>query len=211
MFELNSDLDIKEEILLGSKIFTIDNFYKNPDEVYDFLFNREVPLWKIEEKPSFNTIHFIDKRLIEYDERLLPVIGFLSYLCNQDAESHNIVTNMQRFFKHDFNDYKNCHWWPHQDSGYNGIVYFNKDDNTSGTNLYSVKKQYNMTLEHVEPWRPKENFKILKTLEPEYNRLVFFDGLKFLHGANFPDNRYFDEEYRTNQVFFFLEDSYDDD
>ena len=210
MFELNSDLDIKEEILLGSKIFTIDNFYKNPDEVYDFLFNREVPLWKIEEKPSFNTIHFIDKRLIEYDERLLPVIGFLSYLCNQDAESHDIVTNMQRFFKHDFNDYKNCHWWPHQDSGYNGIVYFNKDDNTSGTNLYSVKKQYNMTLEHVEPWRPKENFKILKTLEPEYNRLVFFDGLKFLHGANFPDNRYFDEEYRTNQVFFFLEDSYDD-
>ena len=211
MFELNSDLEIKEEILLGSKIFIIDNFYKNPDEVYDFLFNREVPLWKIEEKPSFNTIHFIDKRLIEYDERLLPVIGFLSYLCNQDAESHDIVTNMQRFFKHDFNDYKNCHWWPHQDSGYNGIVYFNKDDNTSGTNLYSVKKQYNMTLEHVEPWRPKENFKILKTLEPEYNRLVFFDGLKFLHGANFPDNRYFDEEYRTNQVFFFLEDSYDDD
>ena len=211
MFELNSDLDIKEEILLGSKIFTIDNFYKNPDEVYDFLFNREVPLWKIEEKPSFNTIHFIDKRLIEYDERLLPVIGFLSYLCNQDAESHDIVTNMQRFFKHDFNDYKNCHWWPHQDSGYNGIVYFNKDDNTSGTNLYSVKKQYNMTLEHVEPWRPKENFKILKTLEPEYNRLVFFDGLKFLHGANFPDDRYFGEEYRTNQVFFFLEDSYDDD
>ena len=211
MFELNPDLEIKEEILLESKIFIIDNFYKNPDEVYDFLFNREVPLWKIEEKPSFNTIHFIDKRLIEYDERLLPVIGFLSYLCNQDAESHDIVTNMQRFFKHDFNDYKNCHWWPHQDSGYNGIVYFNKDDNTSGTNLYSVKKQYNMTLEHVEPWRPKENFKILKTLEPEYNRLVFFDGLKFLHGANFPDNRYFDEEYRTNQVFFFLEDSYDDD
>ena len=211
MFELNPNLKIKEEILLGSKIFIIDNFYKNPDEVYDFLFNREVPLWKIEEKPSFNTIHFIDKRLIEYDERLLPVIGFLSYLCNQDAESHDIVTNMQRFFKHDFNDYKNCHWWPHQDSGYNGIVYFNKDDNTSGTNLYSVKKQYNMTLEHVEPWRPKENFKILKTLEPEYNRLVFFDGLKFLHGANFPDNRYFDEEYRTNQVFFFLEDSYDDD
>ena len=211
MFELNPDLKIKEEILLGSKIFIIDNFYKNPDEVYDFLFNREVPLWKIEEKPSFNTIHFIDKRLIEYDERLLPVIGFLSYLCNQDAESHDIVTNMLRFFKHDFNDYKNCHWWPHQDSGYNGIVYFNKDDNTSGTNLYSVKKQYNMTLEHVEPWRPKENFKILKTLEPEYNRLVFFDGLKFLHGANFPDNRYFGEEYRTNQVFFFLEDSYDDD
>ena len=210
MFELNPDLKIKEEILLGSKIFIIDNFYKNPDEIYDFLFNREVPLWKMDQKPSFNTIHFIDKRLEKYDERLLPVIGFLSYLCNQDADSHEITTNMQRFFKHDFNDYKNCYWWPHQDSGYNGIVYFNKGDNTSGTNLYSVKKQYDMPLEHVEPWRPKEDFEILKTLKPEYNRLVFFDGLKFIHGANFPDDHYFGEEYRTNQVFFFLEDPYDD-
>ena len=32
MFELNPNLKIKEEILLGSKIFIIDNFYKNPDE-----------------------------------------------------------------------------------------------------------------------------------------------------------------------------------
>ena len=190
----------------------MDNFYKNPDEVYDFLFNRDVPLWKIEEKPSFNTIHFIDRRLEEDDERLAPVIGFLSYLCNQDAESHAIVTNMQRFFKHDFNDNKNCYWWPHHDSGYNGIVYFNKDDNTSGTNLYSVVKERDDTdPEHYRPWRPKEDFKILKTLEPEFNRLVFFDGLKFIHGANFPDDRYFSEEYRTNQVFFFLEDPYEDD
>ena len=211
MFELNPDLEIKEEILLESKIFIIDNFYKNPDEVYDFLFNREVPLWKIEEKPSFNTIHFIDRRLDEVDDRITPVIGFLSYLCNQDADSHNIITNMQRFFKHEFNDNKNCYWWPHQDSGYNGIVYFNKDDNTSGTNLYSVVGQYDMTLEHIKPWRSKEDFKILKTLEPKYNRLVFFDGLKFLHGANFPDDRYFGEEYRTNQVFFFLEDPFEDD
>ena len=57
MFELNPDLEIKEEILLESKIFIIDNFYKNPDEVYDFLFNRDVPLWKIEEK--HHSIQFI--------------------------------------------------------------------------------------------------------------------------------------------------------
>ena len=165
MFELNPDLKIKEEILLGSKIFIIDNFYKNPDEVYDFLFNREVPLWKIEEKPSFNTIHFIDRRLEENDDRISPVMGFLSYLCNQDAESHTVVTNMQKFFKHDFNDNKNCYWWPHQDSGYNGIVYFNKDGNTSGTNLYSVVKEHDDTNpENYQPWKPKKDFKILKTL-----------------------------------------------
>ena len=87
MFELNPNLEIKKEVLLESKIFIVDNFYKNPDEVYDFLFNRDVPLWKIEEKPSFNSIHFIDKRLDEYDERLTPVIDFLSLLCNQYADS----------------------------------------------------------------------------------------------------------------------------
>ena len=98
MFELNPNLEIKEEILLESKIFTIDNFYKNPDEVHDFLFNREVPLWKIEEKPSFNTIHFIDKDLFNMMKD--SCVG-LSCLCNQDADSHEIITNMQRFFKHD--------------------------------------------------------------------------------------------------------------
>ena len=123
MFELNPNLKIKEEILLGSKIFTIDNSYKNPDEVHDYLFNREVPLWKIEQKPSYNSIHFEDRRLIKEDERLVPVIGFLSYLCNQDADSHHIITNMQRFFKHDFNDNKNCYWWPHQDSGYLSLIH----------------------------------------------------------------------------------------
>ena len=111
------------------------------------------------------------------------MIGFLSYLCNQDADSHEIITNMQRFFKHDFNDNKKLLLVLHQDSGYNGIVYFNKGDNTSGTNLYSIVKEKNDDFpEHYRPWRPKEDFKILKTLEPEYNRLVFFDGLKFLHG-----------------------------
>ena len=219
MFELNPNLEIKEEILLGSKIFTIDNFYKNPDEVYDFLFNREVPLWKIEEKPSFNTIHFIDKRLIEYDERLVPVIGFLSYLCNQDVDSHEIVTNMQRFFKHDFNDYKNYYWWPHTDGGYNGIVYFN-DDNKHGTCFYEELVEKPDVPEHYQPWGAKKDFIVIKTLEPKYNRFVFFDGYVFPHGMNICTDRYFGEEYRKNQVFFFdnpeflkeleEEDDYDD-
>ena len=92
------------------------------------------------------------------------------------------------------------------------MIFFNKDDFTSGTNLYSIVKERDDTdPEHYRPWRPKETYKVLKTLDPEYNRLVFFDGLKFLHGANFPDDRYFGEEYRTNQVFFFLDDFYEDD
>ncbi len=113
MFELNDDLYVKEEILLGSKIYTIDNFYKNPEEVVDYLFNRDVPLWKAEQKPSFNTVHFNDKRLIQRDLRLVPVYEFLSKLCKQRYPNCDISTNMTKFFHGDFNDYNNCFWWPH--------------------------------------------------------------------------------------------------
>ena len=33
--------------------------------------------------------------------------------------------------------------------------------------------------------------------------MVFFDGWKFQHGMNISNDRYFDQEYRKNQVFFF--------
>ena len=42
-----------------------------------------------------------------------------------------------------------------------------------------------------------------KTLEPKYNRFVFFDGYRFSHGMNICTDRYFGAEYRKNQVFFF--------
>ena len=66
----------------------------------------------------------------------------------------------------------------------------------------------------------KKDFIVIKTLEPKYNRFVFFDGYEFPHGMNICTDRYFGEEYRKNQVFFFdnpefleeleEEDDYDD-
>ena len=73
---------------------------------------------------------------------------------------------MQRFFNHDFNDYKNCVWWPHQDNGYNGIVYFSDE---CGTNLYSTDTTDELpnVPEHYKPWRLRENYDIIKTIEPK--------------------------------------------
>ena len=109
---------------------------------------------------------------------------------------------MQRFSANDFNDYKNYVWWPHQDNGYNGIVYFSDE---CGTNLYSTDTTDELpnAPEHYNPWRLRENYKILKTLKPKYNRLVLFDGFKFPHGVDICSHRYYGEEYRKNQVFFF--------
>ena len=205
MFELNNNLEIKEELFQGTVIYTIDDFYRDPQQVENYLFRNisNLPLHKIEEKPSFNGIHFEDRRHPSKENfQLEKVYDFLSGLCGQSYEGSDLITNCARFKRHEFNDYENCHWWPHTDTGYNGIVYFN-DDNENGTNFYNELKPLPEVNEHYAPWRSKDEFELIKHLEPKYNRLVFFDGWKFQHGMNISNDRYFGEEYRKNQVFFF--------
>ena len=180
----------------------------------------EIPLHKIYEKPSFNGVYFEDRRHDSEDNLdLKKVYDFLSSLCGQGYEAPDIVTNCSRFKKHEFNDYKNYYWWPHTDGGYNGIVYFN-DDDKHGTCFYEELVEKPDVPEHYQPWGAKKDFIVIKTLEPKYNRFVFFDGYEFPHGMNICTDRYFGEEYRKNQVFFFdnpeflkeleEEDDYDD-
>ena len=208
MFELNENLKIDKELFEGTVIYTIDDFYKNPKEVENYLFGKpsEIPLHKRHEKPSFNGVYFEDRRHDSVDDLdLKKVYDFLSGLCGQGYEAPDIVTNCSRFKKHEFNDYKNYYWWPHTDGGYNGIVYFNHDDK-HGTCFYEDTidlEKPDEEPEHYRPWGLKKDFIVTKTLEPKYNRLVFFDGYNFPHGMNICTDRYFGEEYRKNQVFFF--------
>ena len=104
MFELNKNLEVEEDSLLGSKIYIVYNFYKNPEEVSDYLFNREVPLWKLEERPSYNSVYFNDRRLIQTDFRLYDVYNFLSGLCGMSYDLPTIFTNVTRFSNNNFND-----------------------------------------------------------------------------------------------------------
>ena len=202
MFEINPNIEIKKEELLGTTIFVIENFYEKPEEVFDLLFNREIPYWKIDEKPTTNGVYYEDRRTTEYNYSLKKVYEFLKGLCGQTYYQPEIVTNVTKFYKDDYNDWKNCIWWPHRDSGYNGIVFFSDE---CGTNLYSPdyeKDAVKLAHEHKHPWVKKGEYTVLKTLEPKFNKLVFFDGLKFPHGMDVSSDRYFDE-YRYNQVFFF--------
>ena len=96
MFELNHRLQIKRETLQGSVIYYIDNFYLHPHKVEEYLFDPETPLHKIEQKPSYNSIHFEDRRLIKEDERLHSVVNLLSQICGQKPDTYDIVTNMQK-------------------------------------------------------------------------------------------------------------------
>ena len=200
MWELNDDLIIEKEVFKGSIIYKIDNFYKNPEKIENHLFHDDVPLHKIHLKPTYNNLHFEDRRLDYYDARLTHVIDFLSSICNQRPFSYNVITNQARFKRHKFNDYEKNYWWPHRDVGYNGIVYFNDDD---GTNFYEEIITKKKSKEHFKPWRPKEDLRVVKKIKSKYNRFVFFNGRKFLHGMDINSDRYFCNEYRKNQVFFF--------
>lgn len=201
MFHLNKNLEIKIEMVCDKPLFIIDNFYKEPNKICDYLFNRDVPLWKMDEKPSYNNVYFEDRRFIKIDPRLYEAYNFLSKLCRQNYRQPLIVTNMTRFYKNSFNNYKNCFWWPHVDDGYNGIVYFSDD---CGTNLYKDKTMGEETSEHYDSWRPKEYYDIIKTIKAKFNRMVLFDG-KIPHAMNIYNDKYFAEEYRKNQAFFFEE------
>ena len=206
MFELNDNLEVKKELFRGTTIYTIDDFYKNPQGVENYLFGQpnKISLHKMDEKPSFNNVYFEDRRHDDSIDNLdlKKVYDFLSRLCGQGYEAPDVVTNCTRFKRHQFNDYKNYYWWPHTDGGYNGIVYFN-DDSEHGTCFYEELVEKPDVPEHYQPWGVKKDFIVLKTLESKYNRFVFFDGYEFPHGMNISTDRYFGEEYRKNQVFFF--------
>ena len=193
IFELNN-INVEVEYLNNSAIYTIDNFYKHPESVYEYIFEKPYMegrdcLWKLNEKPSYNGIHFEDRRFISFDEQVIDNYIFLSELINDMPFKPEIYTNDTTFRdsdeSKDFNNFQDNYWWPHRDYGYTGIVYFTE---VGGTNLYSDEttdtKDNRYVNEHHAPWRSKSDYEVLKTLESKYNRFVLFDGLKFLHGMD---------------------------
>ena len=133
----------------------------------------------------------------------------------------DIVTNMIRFSKMILMIMKTVLCNP-IDRGWNGIVYFNKDEENSGTNLYDPKvfgeknAKFHCHSRTLFFLRPKEKYSILKTFKSN-TPLCFFDGSKFPHNMNITNDRFFRDiplfsypqvnwnNYRCNQVFFFTE------
>ena len=210
VFDLNDKSDIYVENFMGSNIYYIDDFYKEPDTIVKIL--NTVPATfhtpHIDAGfESFNGVHFEDMRHEIPNEEMKRVSSYLSRICGRNhGEDHGVLmTNKTRFFPTRFNDYKNNFGYPHMDNGYTALIYFNKNDSECGTNLYRniIPDTEKDIGEHVVPWRPKTKWEIIKTLKPKFNRCVLFDGGFFLHGMHIPNDTYFKDEYRLNQVIFF--------
>lgn len=203
LFETNDFSNIKIEEFQDSKIYVMDNFYKYPEQILYYLLHvKEPALWKGHETPSYNGKYFLDLRHSFDDDRFITVGKKLSEICGQFSRAPGTVkTNCIKFLNHDFNDYKNNYWAPHKDLGYTALIYLNYQ--TTFTNFYEqIQDDIWNSPEHFEPWRSKEKYKVIKKLEGTFNRLIMYDGSKFLHGMDISNNAFFNE-FRLNQVLFF--------
>lgn len=204
MFELNPNPRITTEPLEDTTIWYIDDFYKDPDEVVNYLLKIPPKYFKEKETLGHNGDLFQDMRHV-LDVDITHVYEYLSELCGDPVGDKTISTNCFRFVPCEFNNYVDNYWWPHYDIGHTGIVYFN-DDDESGTNVYKCldpredRVRYNIS-EHLQPWRPKFRYELLKSMKPRYNRCILFNAKRYLHGQNIIDDRYTDQ-FRLNQVLF---------
>ena len=221
MWKLNHDTKVTITNLKGSKIYTIDNVFAEPQKLERFLFNRQTAQVESKEPFLLNGIEYLKCRYHDFVDKAAPIVWLASKLCNQQPSFFgSFKTNCDIWLNGDYNNWKDNYWFPHIDHGYNCIIYFNKDDYTNGTNLYdpSVKEEewFKTLMTKVptgqQPWIPRNKFKLLKTLKPKYNRMVLFDGAHFPHSPAIVNDKYFVDslddvlnrtQFRSNLCFFF--------
>jgi hypothetical protein len=216
IFSINSLSNLNLETYDDSNFYWMDDFYLNPDLVYGYITSIEPPIWKDWETPSYNMVYFEDRRHMLHHPDMSEVLNPLSQILGQTVYGeHNVVTNFTRFKKDKFNNYDTHYWWPHNDGGYNAIIYLNKDitEEFMGTHIY---KPINLDVlnrhenEHYRPWTLKTDWEIMFSFKAKYNRIVIFDGKKYKHGMDISDDKFFGEtlenaKFRINQVLFFQE------
>jgi hypothetical protein len=211
ILETNDLSVLTVEEFFGSKIYSMNNFFKFPEKIVNVLDNTQPCAWKIQEQEygykNFNTIKYLDRRHFLDGPPIDLLYTIFSDILKEEPLSGlgntKIHSNFFLMKDRDYNDYKNNYWCPHRDGGYNMIIYLNHY-NGGGTNLYErIQYDHPETFkEHSDPWRHKSKYKVLKTLKAEFNKMYIFDGKKFLHGMAIEDDTFFKVE-RKNLVLFF--------
>jgi hypothetical protein len=209
-FEYNESWTITEVPFRDSKIMFVDNIYKHPMRVYEYLTSIGCIYAHKSSKNSRNGIDFMDGQM-SLDNRwdlnrkyLLENIA-KSYGIEVD---HNQYSNTINQFKMilDFPGEGNF-WHPHTDGKLNFITYMNPTHNMrSGTTIYkaiSTKSKVffmNIDTEHSTPWRTQKEFCEELCILDRFNCSVVFPGHWF-HGQTIVDN-FFKDTTRYTEVCF---------
>ncbi len=198
VFDINNFNSLK----VNQYYLELEDFYKNPDDVYNFFNSFSPTIHKWGEKNSLNTIHFLDCRHKIILEEFKEVEKKLYKLLDRDSSKieGKLLTNFTKFFNIK-NQYEENYWWPHTDNNsYNCIIYLNHTP-CDGTNLYEkIFDENKETTEHQQPWQSKKNYKLICNIKSKYNKLVVFKS-NIYHGLAYNEHK-FKNKFRKNQVIF---------
>lgn len=213
LFKFNSNFiaDFDGEVL------TIDNFYEDPDTLYEWIKNRDYPMWKYNtERNTRNGIDYNDCRITDkiahptriYENEMERVVN----ICRRYF--HTGGYDWQRIYE--FNCFqtlsvfdKNIQHYPHTDSELstpdnestlNMIVYMDKEED-GGTAIYEGTWLSND--EHLNVLFPVlDRFELRRVVPAKFNRCVIFPGNR-IHGAWIDDySKYTGDSWRYSQVNF---------
>lgn len=198
--------------------FLIDNYYEDPEGVYNHLEKRDVPLWKYnEERESPNGIDYIDARIVDKVghptrqwwnsiERVLDICRIKwhqgQYTWRDDIEfncfkTKTIFDNKLQHYPHIDGNFSD----PDNEAVINMLVYMDKQED-GGTAVY--ENSWTPNMEHQGLIQPVEEMMDLKHVIPaKYNRCALFLGNK-MHGAYINDYRKYEHDWRYSQVMFFF-------
>ena len=191
------------------KVFIIDDFYKNPDEVREYALSCE----RTTDRAICGGL--IGSRVVEDRQDMIDNLRpVFSDLCQHeewknleydDAEFQEKWNNMKFMVNHTTHDdimktftktvYTYTHHKDNIGSKWAALVYLNKDEECiGGTNFY---RQYE---DHAYGYDYNIKNDIMFTSEMKYNRMVLYESRQ-THGAII-DRKMFKEYPRLAQVFF---------
>jgi hypothetical protein len=196
----------------------IDNFYDDPESIYEWITNRQYPLWKYNpERKSNNGIRYNDCRITDkvahptrlYDADMQRVLNICRLYWHKGEyrwdmhQEFNVFQTIEEF------DTKIQHYphidselqCPDHESTLNFLVYLDKEE-SGGTAIYGGEWITNDEA-HNLLYPVEERFTIEHIIPAKFNPAVIFPGNR-LHGAYIEDyNKYCEDKWRYSQVQFF--------
>ena len=211
LFEINDDLEIvfnKEDAYI-----TIDNFYKNFEDLHEFVNKlKKTPRGNFNEK-YINTRTRLNIKL-NNKIKLNNIIATLSekYLGRKDVLTDETVL-INSIMLNSIIDHNMQHW-PHRDPGITGIIYLDKI-NAGGTAIYmdpdeTMDENYILTTlgKGAGYFRDTSGMKIKKLIPSKNNMLVILDATK-LHGGYMLDHTKYLNNERIHQIVFTVKNNID--
>ena len=206
-FEYNPSWNIDIIPWRDSKIVFIDNIYKHPDRVYEYLTSVN-SIVSNKHGNNLNGVDFMDGQLFldnRWDLNRKFLLSKLYTLYELKEEGTFNVFNQFRLID-DFPGLGH-HWHPHTDNRVNFITFLNKTHHLkAGTSLYkaqSTKANFfigKTDTEHTKPWKNPKQFEEELCILVRFNCGVAFPG-QWFHGQTIVDN-FFKDTTRFTEVIF---------